>query len=324
MAPASAATRAPERPVAGGRSRAGRFRVRPMFHADLERVGELREIAGLSANPRSFPLLRGVRGARWAVAEASGGHVAGMVGAVPLGETGLLCHLAVHPDRRREGLGTALSSWAVAYLRTWGVGSVRLYSTPAGEGLYLSLGFEPVARRSVFRLGGAASERTDTPGRLWEEAEHAAGGSRVRRLSLKDLPELCGLDRRSCGADRSALILATLKAYPGPSLVARDACDRISGYLLSSACASGTVRIGPFVAATPTVARVLLSRALLATPAGAPVEVVVPNPEVSPTREVLQGLGSHERRDRLRMELGETPAARGGSEQYGTTPYLAT
>lgn len=295
----------------------GGARLRPMLRADRERLAELEEISHPFSPSRGFGLLRHVRGARWAVAETSKGRITGMVGAVPLGETGILCHLAVHPDHRRRGLGAALSSWAVSYLRNWGAETIRLYSTAQAENLYLSLGFEPVARRSVFSLDPAGR----TSGRSREE-RRAASGHRVSRLSLRDLPELCALDRRSCGADRAALILSTLRAYPGPGLVARDACDRVSGYLLSSA-GGGAVRIGPFAAATPGIARALLSGSLPATAPNSPVEVVVPDPTNSPAREVLQGFGFRERQDRLRMELGDPPS-QGGFEQYATTPYLAT
>jgi GNAT superfamily N-acetyltransferase len=312
MAPATAATRAPRRiaPPVGAR-------IRPMLHSDREKVAELKEISYPSSDPRGFGLVRGIRGARWAVAETPNGRLAGMVGAVPLGETGILCHLAVLPDHRGRGLGTALSSWAVSYLQNWGAETVRLYSTARAEGLYLSLGFEPVVHRSVFRLDAAS--RALVRG---QEEKYETDGQRVSRLSLRDLPELCGLDRRSCGADRAALILHTLRAYPGPCLVARDAFDRVNGYLLSSV-AEDIVRVGPFAAATPDIAHALLSQALPAMPLDPTVEVVVPDPADSPAREVLQELGFHERRDRLRMELGDrfVPAR---IEQYGTTPYLAT
>jgi hypothetical protein len=57
-------------------------RVRQMDDADLERILELRSIVRWSADPRAFDLLRGVRDARWAVAEAPDGDLASMVGAV--------------------------------------------------------------------------------------------------------------------------------------------------------------------------------------------------------------------------------------------------
>src|ERR687889_2819799 len=68
------------------------FRVRQMGDADLERILELRSIVRWSADPEAFDLLRGVRAARWAVAEASDGSLAGVVGAVPFGRIGILCH----------------------------------------------------------------------------------------------------------------------------------------------------------------------------------------------------------------------------------------
>ena len=312
MTLATATTRVPQRITPPGGAR-----IRPMLRADLERIVELRKVSYRSSDPRGFGLLHGIRGARWAVAETPKGRLTGMVGAVPLGETGFLCHLAVLPDHRGRGLGTALSSWAVSYLKNWGAETVRLYSTARAEGLYLSLGFEPVAHRSVFRLDAAS--RTLVRG---QEEIYEADGRRVSRLSLGDLPELCDLDRRSCGADRAALILPTLRAHPGPCLVARDVFDRINGYLLSSV-AGNAVRVGPFAAATPAVARALLSQVLPAMPLDSPVEIVVPDPTHSPARGILVEFGFRERQDRLRMELGE-PFSPAGIEQYGTTPYIAT
>jgi ribosomal protein S18 acetylase RimI-like enzyme len=115
--------------------------VRQMSDTDLERILELRSAVRWSAHPRAFDLLRGVRDARWAVAEVPNGSMAGMVGAVPMGDIGILYHLAVRDEHRGSGLGTGLSSWAVAYLRSRSVKTVRLYSTRRAEGLYRSLGF---------------------------------------------------------------------------------------------------------------------------------------------------------------------------------------
>ena len=68
--------------------------VRQMSDTDLERILELRSAVRWSAHPRAFDLLRGVRDARWAVAEVPNGSMAGMVGAVPMGDIGILYHLA--------------------------------------------------------------------------------------------------------------------------------------------------------------------------------------------------------------------------------------
>jgi ribosomal protein S18 acetylase RimI-like enzyme len=286
-------------------------RIRPMGDVDLERVRELRSVVRWAADPRAFDLLRGMREARWAVAEAPDASLAGMVGAVPLGRIGVLCHLAVRDDHRNMGLGVRLSVWAVLYLRSQGAQVVRLYSTRRAEGLYRSLGFRPRAPRTVYRLDRA------TRGGGREEAD----GHRVGTLSFGDLPELYGLDHWSYGADRSALIFATLRLHPGGGLIARDSSGSIKGYLVRSS--SGRVdRIGPFVASTPDVARLLLAAALRAS-SGSSVEVTVPGIAESPAHELLQEFGFRGRRDRLQMELGEQDGVL-RMEHYGTTPYLAT
>jgi GNAT superfamily N-acetyltransferase len=289
-------------------------RIRPMDDVDLGRIVELRSAVRWAADPRAFDLLRGMREARWAVAEAPAGALAGMVGAVPLGRIGILCHLAVRDDYRKIGLGARLSSWAVLYLRSRGAEVVRLYSTRQAEGLYHSLGFRPGAPRTVYRL-------EEAPRRV--RAREEADGHRVEALSFGDLPELYGVDLWSYGADRSALILSTLRLHPGGGLIARDSSGRIKGYLVRSSY-GGATRVGPFVASTPGVARLLLARALRAS-GGSPVEVTVPGPAGSPAHDLLREFGFRGREDRLRMELGEESSVRlAGLEHYGTTPYLAT
>jgi ribosomal protein S18 acetylase RimI-like enzyme len=289
------------------------IRVREMGDADLERILELRSIVRWSADPSAFDLLRGVRDARWAVAEAPDGDLAGMVGAVPLGDIGVLCHLAVHDGYRGLGLGVLLSSWAVAYLRSRGAKTLRLYSTRLAEGLYRSLGFEEVTPRTVYRL-------EEGPRRL--RVPDQVDGHRVETLTFGDLPELYGVDLWSYGADRSALLFATLRLHPGRGLVVRDSTGRIKGYLIRSARGRAT-RIGPFLASTPEVASLLLARALSAT-GGTPVQVTVPGPARCHSHALLQEFGFEGTEDRMRMELGEKKANRTGLVHYGTTPYLPT
>ncbi|WP_228282026.1 GNAT family N-acetyltransferase [Rubrobacter marinus] len=294
-----------------------------MDDVDLRRILELRETVRWSGDPRAFELLRGMDEARWAVAEDGGkGGVVGMVGAVPLGEVGILCHLAVHHGHRGYGLGSRLTRWAVSYLLSRGVRSVRLDSTRAAEGLYRSMGFAPVFARTEYRLeGGVLAARLRGDRHLGGPGTGGEKGLRVAPLSFGDLPELYGVDLWSYGADRSAIILATLRQYPGWGLVARDASGRVRGYLVRSA-SGATVRVGPFMASSPDVARALLTRAL-ETDGGRSVEVSLPAPKGSPAHALLREFGFVGRRDRLRMELGETAPAQ-GLTAYATTPYLAT
>ena len=304
--------------------RSGPF-VRRMNDVDLWRILELRETVRWSADPRAFDLLRGMGEARWAVAEDGGrsdAGVVGMVGAVPLGDVGILCHLAVDHRYRGLGLGARLTGWAISYLLSRRVKSVRLDSTRDAEGLYRSMGFEPVFARTEYRLeGGALAARLRGDGYRGARGFSEAEGLRVAPLLFGDLPELCGVDLWSYGADRSALILATLRQYPGWGLLARDASGRVQGYLVRSASGT-TVRVGPFMASSPAVARVLLTRAL-ETDGGRSVEVSLPAPPESPAHNLLREFGFVGRRGRLRMELGKSSPTE-GLRAYATTPYLAT
>jgi hypothetical protein len=131
------------------------------------------------------------------------------------------------------------------------------------------------------------------------------------------------VDHWSYGADRSALLFATLRLHPGRGLIARDSTGRIKGYLIRSARGRAT-RIGPFLASTPEVARLLLARAL-STTGGTSVQATVPGPAECGAHSLLQEFGFQGTEDRMRMELSEkTATCRAGLVHYGTTPYLAT
>ena len=291
------------------KARAG-LRVRRMEVSDVERVLELRSVVRWATDPRAFDLLRGVRDARWFVAGANDGGLAGMVGAVPLGAVGILCHLAVHHEYRGLGLGRELSAWAVAYLKGRGAKTVRLYATGPAEGIYRSLGFREMGRRTTYRLDGRKA------------APKSADARRVDTLRFGDLPELYGVDLWSHGADRSPLIFSALGLRDGRGLVARDAAGRIEGYLILDA-SHDPVRIGPFSARTTDAARDLLLRALEAV-GNIPVRVIATGPNDCPSHDLFRSFGFVGREDRLRMELGEEAAGPGGLVQYGTTPFMAT
>ncbi len=286
-------------------------RIRAMNERDLGRILRLRAVVRWSGDPRSFDLLRGTKEARWAVAETSDGALVGMVGAVPLGSVGILCHLAVHEDYRGFGLGSRLSRWAVAYLRSRGTRTIRLYATRKAEGLYRSLGFSSVASREVYRLKASGVARA---------VKSTESENRAKVLEMGDLAEVYGLDLWSHGGDRSPLIFATLRSHPGQGLVARDSSGILKGYLVRS---GGPLnRIGPFVASSPEVARKLLENALQSS-GDSSVEITVTGP--GPVRDLLPELGFEGVVDRLRMELGNpTDGGTAGILEYGTTPYLAT
>lgn len=284
--------------------------IRLMDDLDLASVRELRSVVGWAADPRAFDLLRGMREARWAVAGPRDGSLAGMVGAVPLGDVGILCHLAVRDEYRGSGLGARLTSWAVAYLRSRGASGIRLYSTRRAESIYRAAGFEAGTPRTLYRL---EDERV-APRVL--DAEH-----RLETIDAGNLSEVYGTDLWSYGADRSALIRATLRQNSGGGFVARDRGGQLKGYLLYSAAGRST-RIGPFMATTPEAARLLAARVIESR--GAPIEATVTSSNDA-VRSLYGELGFEGREDRLRMEISAMPKKPSGSlRQYATTAYLAT
>jgi len=276
-----------------------------MGHPDLVGVLKLRNLVPWCTLPEAFEvLLEGIPSARWAVAKAPEGALVGMVGAVSLGKIGILCHLAVHPAHRGQGLGTKLTRWAVSRLRSQGVEVVRLESTPEAERLYEASGFRGVGRRILYRRG-AKLERL-----LAVDEKY-----RVVPFQARDLPELYVADRWSFGGDRSALLAAILARHPDSGLLARDAAGRMAGYLLR--CGS---RLGPWMASTPEAARALLGHELIHGE-GQRVEVMTSGS--GPVHELLLELGFTGVPDRLRMELGACSEVV-GFETYGLSPYLVT
>jgi hypothetical protein len=205
---------------------------------------------------------------------------------------------------------------AVLRLRSRGARVVRLYSTWQAEGLYLSLGFRPTAPRTVYRR-----LEENAPRRVRERQE--ADGHRVDTLSFGDLPELYGVDPGPTGGpvgpDLRHLETASGAGPHCPGFVGADKgipAEQLLG---------GATRIGPFVASSPGVGRLLLACALGASD-GSSVEVTVPGPAENPTHDLLHKFGFRGCKDRLRMELGEESGGRlsGLLELYGTTSYLAT
>lgn len=61
--------------------------------------------------------------------------------AVSFGQSGWIGNVAVHPERRRRGMGQAVTEAALAWLTGEGAVRVRLLATEMGRGLYERLGF---------------------------------------------------------------------------------------------------------------------------------------------------------------------------------------
>ncbi len=179
-------------------------------------LGDLCERAGF--DPHLAEVARFARdtlGGEMFVVE-QGGEPVGMSACAHFGASGWVGVVAVLPERRRGGLGGALTLAAVDRLHQLGARTVMLYATDMGRPVYQRLGF--VAEGECVRLGRELPPpRGSTP----------AG---VRAAVADDLEAALALDRAATGEDRARLLAAL---WPGAALVA-ESDGRLRGYFLSS------------------------------------------------------------------------------------------
>lgn len=218
-----------------------------------------------------------------------GGEVVGTVTSTVYGaRLAWIGMMLVDNEQRRQGIGRALLSHAVAWLeQSRGVPTCALDATPLGKTLYDGLGFTD--RFSLQRYTGTAQVGTAPAG--------------VRPLRADDLSRLAPMDLSVFGADRLRLLRDLVAAHPGHCCLAEQG-GAVRGY----ACGRPGARsgyIGPLVATDPETAEALL-RAALAPLAGQPVTVDVPDGNPEGVRLVTH-LGLRPQRPFIRMTRGASP-----------------
>jgi GNAT superfamily N-acetyltransferase len=178
----------------------------------LRRAGFASQVGRLLEYPRWSPHgeIFGARDGR--------GTVAGVASCVSFGATGWIGALAVLPDARGAGCGTALTQAAVDWLRDRGAQTVLLYATDLGRPIYERLGF--VAE------GTAAA---------WRGVAGRAEPAEIRRLGEGDRDAVARLDAAATGETRAA-VLDALAPLNGLAAL-RD--GRLSGFALTSPWSSG-------------------------------------------------------------------------------------
>ena len=119
----------------------GRFIIRPAVAGDMEAVRAVVTRAGLSSGqPAALEYCRTGPGGRLLVA-CRHDRVTGVSYAVSFGPTGWIGNVAVDPDTRGQGVGTAVSEAAMDWLRRAGVTTMLLTATQMGRPIYERLGF---------------------------------------------------------------------------------------------------------------------------------------------------------------------------------------
>jgi GNAT superfamily N-acetyltransferase len=218
-------------------------RIRPMLAADIAAATQLILDGGWSdrsvffewavEHPTCFPL----------VAEADGQVVGTGVGTVN-GRVGWVGAIFVAEDRRRNGLGSALSLTVVEELERRGCVTQVLIATNEGRPIYERLGFSVHARYVLETAPDAASPLDD---------------GRVRPYADADFDAIADLDRRATGEDRASILRAF--ASPETGLVAIRDDGTVGGFVVRAPWGGRAL-----VAAEPDLALALLDTRRRASP----------------------------------------------------------
>jgi ribosomal protein S18 acetylase RimI-like enzyme len=183
------------------------------------------------------------------------GELVGVAGAIDYRSVGHIGLVAVHPEKQRRGIATALMERLLAWFDERGCPVIRLDASPAGAPLYHKLGFVEDEKTLVFSQDDCslrtATARPPDP------------------LRSADIPALAVFDAPLFGADRAEVFAALLARAPERAFVTRDSEGQISGYLFAQSQV-----LGPWAARTPANAEALLAAALSLPFEGAPGAIV--------------------------------------------------
>jgi predicted N-acetyltransferase YhbS len=315
------------------------MKIRSLTAIDLSAAQRLREQAGWNQTDDDWRrLLAWSPDGCWA-AELDG-QVVGTTTVTAFGRRiAWIGMVLVDEAHRRQGIGRALLSHAIAYLERLGVQTIALDSTPEGQPLYARLGFvdafelarwrgpipspepgarpdwpPPTKRRGSPRAQGAGPRSVD------EQAEAASRPDEavVRPFEPADLAAVAAYDARLFGADRAHILGAQFGGHPARCFVA-ERREQIVGYVLSRPGARAW-HLGPLAADHPTTAERLARMALLtraegeswgvggleAGPSEMVMDVVMPNRHAV---TLADALGLAQVRRFIRMTRGASPPA---------------
>jgi GNAT superfamily N-acetyltransferase len=257
---------------------------RPMSEADLPRAGALSALVGwnqVEADWRHFL----AQGRVVAVDDGDPACLAATAAVLPFGpDLAWISMVLVRPDRRREGLATALIRWAMGALE--GTRCVALDATPAGREVYRHLGFADVLGFSRWRLPAAP----------------VAPDVAVRPLAAEDWPMVFALDAAAFGAPRMALLRAFAARRPDAAWIVADG----GGFALGRDGLRAPA-IGPVVAQDATTALALIAAASRAI--GGPAILDLSESQAG-IAAALREAGGEVLRPFTRMALGAAPPGR--------------
>jgi GNAT superfamily N-acetyltransferase len=258
------------------------LRIRTMTPADIPLGMRLKAQNGWNQLEADWQRLLAMEPDGCFVAETNGVGV-GTACTCVFGSVAWIAMVLVDAERRKQGVGTALMEYALAYLDARGVRSVRLDATPLGRPIYEKLGFE--AEYELARFEGAL-----LPGpSLCAEPASAA-----------DLPELLALDLRVAGTDRGKLMNRLFAEQPDTFRVVRRE-RRLCGFVAARPGARAW-QIGPCLGDADAGMR--LMQDVSSRYSGKTVFLDVPLPNQT-ALDLAERMGLTVQRRLLRMGRGE-------------------
>jgi GNAT superfamily N-acetyltransferase len=274
--------------------------LRVMSSGDVLAADSLRRLIGWNQTPEDWRRLLELepQGCFVALREA---ELVGTVTTTTYGQTlAWIGMMLVHPQYRRQGLGTRLMRQALDYLAGRAIECVRLDATPAGYPLYEQLGFaaEWTLTRWQRPAGGALAAASGSP-------------PATRALAETDWGAVEALDHEAFGAPRGRL----LRRLAAASRVARvwPAAGAPAGFGLLRAGANADY-LGPVVCASAEGARALTA-ALLGDSGARPIFWDAPDPNAT-AKATAPAFGFAPVRPLTRMRLGPEAAPNSPQVQF--------
>ena len=275
------------------------LRIRQMTSEDVATGMRFKTLAGWNQVEADWQRFLALSPGGCFVAEI-GGEPAGTVVTVTFdGVCGWVAMVLVPPERRRQGIGTAMLRHGIAHLQSSGVDTIKLDATPMGRQVYVPLGF-----RDEYGL-----ERREGVGK-------ACTWTSVREMRDTDLADVSAFDTPRFGVCREGLLRYLYRDSGGLCGVYRGAGSAVEGYVMVRP-GSNAFQIGPLAAVHERAGRSLFCWALDRL-AGEPVFFDVPleNPHGTGLAEEF---GFSVQRGFTRMFLGKDPYGGSPRQVYATS-----
>ena len=230
--------------------------IRPMTASDLDAATELL-VRGEFGDRRPFFEFALDHADADPIVAADGGAIVATGVGTRNGSAGWVGAIFVAPERRREGLGRAISEAVCERLEARGARTLVLMASTAGRPVYERLGFRVATRYHVLEAPGLGGVEPSGPRR---PVATTADDGRARAFEPgRDLEPAIELDRAATGEDRAGIV-RRFASTPG-SLAVDDRAGRLAGFLIRPTWHGAAI-----VATTPASALLLLAERRRTTP----------------------------------------------------------